>query len=56
MTDLSLVDRIFTAFINALAVTEGCSGISERLRVTLLDDRDMSEAALDRALFDVHQP
>jgi hypothetical protein len=50
--DLSLVDRIFTSFIDALAGTDGCAAIAERLSGTLLDDRDLSETALDRALFD----
>ncbi|MCK2056252.1 hypothetical protein [Methylobacterium sp. 37f] len=54
--DLSLVDRIFATFIDALAGTADCADIAERLKVTLMVDRDLSEAALDRALFDAQQP
>lgn len=54
--DLSLVDRIFASFIDALAGKADCADIAERLRDTLIVDRDLSEAALDRALFDTQQP
>lgn len=52
-SDLSVLDRIFTSFVEAVASTDGCADIAERLRVTILDNRDLSEVALERALFDV---
>lgn len=53
VSELSVVDRIFTSFVDAVASTDGISDIAERLRITLLDNRDLSEAALEHALFDV---
>ena len=52
-SDMSVVDRVFTSFLDAVAGTDGYADVAERLRITLLDNRDLSEAALERALFAV---
>jgi hypothetical protein len=53
---LSVVDRVLAEFTKALAEEEGFGDIANRLKETLLDKRDMSEAALGRAIFEVEQP
>lgn len=52
---LSVVDRVLTAFITAVAAEDGYGEIASRLKATLLNKRDLSEAALERALFEVEQ-
>lgn len=54
-SDLSVVDRVLTEFINAVAAEDGYSEISARLKDAILEKRDFSEAALERALFGVEQ-
>lgn len=53
--DLSVVDRVLTEFINAVAAEDGYSEISARLKDAILEKRDFNEAALERALFGVEQ-
>jgi len=53
--DLSVVDRVLTEFINAVAAEDGYLEISARLKDGILEKRDFSEAALERALFGVEQ-
>ncbi|MGO8089719.1 hypothetical protein AB9E29_21595 [Rhizobium leguminosarum] len=53
--NLSVVDRVLVEFIDAVAAEDGYSEISVRLKHTMLDERDFSEAALERALFGVEQ-
>lgn len=52
---LSVVDRVLTTFTKAVATEDGFGDIAVRLKATLLDKRDLSEAALERALFEVEQ-
>lgn len=54
-SDLSVVDRVLTEFIKAVAAEDGFSEISARLKDTILEKRDFNEAALERALFGVEQ-
>lgn len=53
---LSVVDRVLAAFVKAIGEEDGYGDVAERLRATLLDKRDMNEAALARALFEVEEP
>ncbi|MGZ2457768.1 hypothetical protein [Rhizobium anhuiense] len=53
--NLSVVDRVLIEFIDAVAAEDGFSEISARLKHAILDARDFSEAALERALFGVEQ-
>lgn len=53
--DLSVVDRVLTEFINAVAAEDGYSEISVRLKGAILEKRDFSEVAIERALFGVEQ-
>ncbi|QGJ72873.1 hypothetical protein [Sinorhizobium meliloti] len=53
--DLSVVDRVLTEFINAVAAEDGYSEISARLKDAILEKREFNEAALERALFGVEQ-
>ncbi|EJJ26564.1 hypothetical protein [Rhizobium sp. CF142] len=53
--ELSVVDRILTEFVNAVAAEDGYSDISIRLRHVILEKRDFNESSLERALFDVEQ-
>lgn len=53
--DLSVVDRVLTEFINAVAAEDGYSEISARLKGAILEKRDFSEVAIERALFGVEQ-
>lgn len=53
---LSVVDRVLVEFTEALAEEEGFGDIAIRLKKTLLDERDMSEVSLGRAIFEVEQP
>lgn len=52
---LSVVDRVLTAFVTAVAAEDGYDEIASRLKATLLNKRDLSEAALERSLFEVEQ-
>lgn len=54
-SDLSVVDRVLTEFTEAVAGEDGYADVAKRLRIALLEKRDVSEAALERALFDVEQ-
>ncbi|WP_433932970.1 hypothetical protein [Brevundimonas diminuta] len=53
--ELSVIDRVLSAFTDAVAATEGLEDVSERLAETLISKKDLSEAALHRALFDADQ-
>jgi hypothetical protein len=53
--ELSVMDRVFSAFTEAVAATEGLENVSKRLAETLIAKKDLSEAALHRALFDADQ-
>lgn len=53
---ISVVERVFVEFTKALAEEEGFDDIASRLKETLLDKRDMGEAALGRAIFEVEPP
>jgi hypothetical protein len=52
---LSVVDRVLTAFVTAVGAEVGYANIANHLQETLLVKRDRSEAALERALFEVEQ-
>lgn len=51
----SLVERILAAFIKSVDEEEGYGDVAKRLTQILLDERELSEAALERALFEVEQ-
>lgn len=51
----SVVDRVLIAFTKAVGEEDGYGDIAIRLKATVLDERDLSEAALERALFEVEQ-
>jgi hypothetical protein len=53
---MSLVGRVLTSFIATVAQEEGYDATAARLKTALLDKRDLSEACLQRALFEVEQP
>lgn len=53
--DLPVVERVFKAFVDAVANEADCMEIADRLKTTILDKHDFSEAALERALFGVEQ-
>lgn len=54
--ELSVIDRVLSAFTEAVAATEGLDDVSKRLADTLITKKDLSEAALHRALFEADQP
>jgi len=54
-TELSVIDRVLSAFTEAVAATEGLEDVSKRLDETLITKKDLSEAALYRALFEADQ-
>lgn len=54
-TELSVIDRVLSAFTGAVAATEGLEDVSKRLAETLITKKDLSEAALHRALFEADQ-
>jgi hypothetical protein len=54
--DLSVTDRVLSAFIEAVAATDGLGDVSKRLADTLIAKKDLTEAALHRALFEADQP
>jgi len=53
--ELSVGDRVFSAFTEAVAAAEGLEDVSKRLAETLIVKKDLSEAALHRALFEADQ-
>lgn len=53
--DLSVINRVLSAFTEALAA-DGLDDVSKRLAETLIAKKDLSEAALHRALFEADQP
>lgn len=53
--ELSVVDRVLSAFTEAVAATEGLEDVSKRLAETLITKKDLSEAALHQALFEADQ-
>ncbi len=53
---LSVVDRVLLAFTSEVTEREGLGDVGTRLADTLLVKKDFSEAALQRALFEVDQP
>ncbi|MDO9338639.1 MAG: hypothetical protein Q7T61_19780 [Caulobacter sp.] len=53
--ELSVIDRVFSAFTEAVGATEGLEDVSKRLAETLIAKKDLSEAALHRALFETDQ-
>lgn len=54
--ELSVIDRVLAAFTEAVAATDGHDDVSKRLADTLITKKDLSEAALHRALFEADQP
>lgn len=50
-TDLSVVDRVLTAFTTAVESEEGLADTAQRLVDTLIRKKDLSEAAISQALF-----
>ena len=54
--ELSVIDRVLSAFTEAVAAAEGLDDVSKRLADTLITNKDLSEAALHRALFEADQP
>jgi hypothetical protein len=54
--ELSVIDRVLSAFTEAVAATDGLDDVSKRLADTLITKKDLSEAALHRALFEADQP
>lgn len=50
---LSVVDRVLTEFVDAVAAEEGYADVAERLREAILEKHDMSETALQGAMFGV---
>lgn len=50
-TDLSVVDRVLTEFVEAVEAEDGYKEIADRLHQALLAKKDLSEASLERALF-----
>lgn len=52
---LSVVDRVLILFTKTVGEVDEYADIAQRLRETLIDKRDMTEAALERALFQVEQ-
>lgn len=53
--ELSVIDRVLSAFSEAVAATEGFEDVAKRLAETLIAKKDLSEAALHRALFEADQ-
>ena len=50
-TDLSVLDRVLTAFTTAVESEEGLADTAQRLVDTLITKKDLSEAAISQALF-----
>jgi hypothetical protein len=53
--ELSVIDRVLSAFTKAVAATESLEDVSKRLAETLITKKDLSEAALHRAIFEADQ-
>lgn len=53
--ELSVIDRVLSAFTRAVAATEGLEDVSRRLTETLITKKDLSEAALHRAIFEADE-
>jgi hypothetical protein len=53
--DLTVVERVLRAFVEAVANESDCVEIADRLKTTLLEKHDFGEAALERALFGAEQ-
>jgi hypothetical protein len=54
-SELSVVDRVITAFTKAVAEQDGLAEVASRLSETLIVKKDLSEAAILRALFEGNQ-
>ena len=53
--ELSVVDRVLTAFTTAVAEQDGLADVARRLAESLIDKKDLSEVAIQRALFEVDE-
>lgn len=53
--EVSVVERILSAFVAAVSAEEGFEEIAHRLNSKLIEEKDHSESALEVALFGAAQ-